>query len=78
MGFGVPVTGATLINSGVKNVDYLIIGSRLSLSDLGFYFRAFELGVDYQRKATVALAAHRPAHVLAREQYATLNEARRA
>jgi PST family polysaccharide transporter len=49
-GFGafaalVGVTGALY-----QNVDYMILGARLSPRQVGFYWRAYTLGVDYQSK----------------------------
>jgi O-antigen/teichoic acid export membrane protein len=32
------------------NVDYMILGARLSPRQVGFYWRAYTLGVDYQSK----------------------------
>jgi O-antigen/teichoic acid export membrane protein len=50
VGFGafsglVGVTGALYLN-----VDYMILGARLSPRQVGFYWRAYTLGVDYQSK----------------------------
>ena len=32
------------------NIDYMILGARLSPREVGFYWRAYTLGVDYQSK----------------------------
>jgi O-antigen/teichoic acid export membrane protein len=49
-GFGafsalVGVTGTLYMN-----IDYMILGARLSPREVGFYWRAYTLGVDYQSK----------------------------
>ena len=55
-GFGafsalVGVTGALYLN-----VDYMILGARLSPRQVGFYWRAYTLGVDYQSKISGIMA----------------------
>jgi lipopolysaccharide exporter len=50
--FGLPAALATLVNTGLRNVDYAILAARLSPAQVGFYWRAFQLGVEYQRKVT--------------------------
>lgn len=49
-GFGLPAAGAAVLYTGYRNVDYLILGARLGAAQVGFYFRAFQLAVEYQRK----------------------------
>lgn len=55
-GFGafsgmVGVAGALYLN-----VDYMILGARLSPRQVGFYWRAYTLGVDYQSKISGIMA----------------------
>ncbi|MGH2968548.1 MAG: oligosaccharide flippase family protein, partial [Solirubrobacteraceae bacterium] len=49
-GFGLPNAGAALASIGSQNVDYLILAARLDLTLVGFYWRGYQLGVEYQRK----------------------------
>jgi PST family polysaccharide transporter len=39
----------------LRNIDYLIIGARLSPRQVGIYYRAFQFGAQYQSKVTVVL-----------------------
>ncbi|MBM2823982.1 MAG: oligosaccharide flippase family protein, partial [Thermoleophilia bacterium] len=48
--FALPVTLSSLVYSTFRNVDYAILGARMSAADVGFYLRAHQLGVDYQSK----------------------------
>jgi lipopolysaccharide exporter len=48
--FGLPAAGAGLMFGSFRNVDYAIIGARLGVTQLGYYFRSYQLGVEYQRK----------------------------
>ncbi|HEU4736217.1 MAG TPA: oligosaccharide flippase family protein [Solirubrobacterales bacterium] len=50
VGFGAPASGAGLLHVAITNVDYTILAARLSASQVGFYWRAFQLGVVYQDK----------------------------
>lgn len=50
LGFGGPASGAGLLHVAITNVDYTILAARLSSSQVGFYWRAFQLGVVYQDK----------------------------
>ncbi len=47
---GAPAAGAGLASIGTRNVDYAILGARLSAAQVGYYYRAFTLGVEYERK----------------------------
>jgi O-antigen/teichoic acid export membrane protein len=49
---GAPAAGAGLAGIGSRNVDYAILGARLSPAAVGFYYRAFTLGVEYERKVS--------------------------
>jgi O-antigen/teichoic acid export membrane protein len=50
--YGVPATGAALLSIMFNNEDSVIVGARLGGAALGFYYRAFSLGVSYQRRAS--------------------------
>ncbi len=50
VGFGAPASGAGLLHVAITNVDYTILAARLSAAQVGFYWRAFQLGVVYQDK----------------------------
>jgi O-antigen/teichoic acid export membrane protein len=54
--FGAPTALSTLVFTGFQNVDYAVIGARLNTTQLAFYYRAFQYGVDYQRKVSQILA----------------------
>lgn len=51
-GFGIPAALQALSWVGFRNVDYVIIGSRLGAAQVGYYFRAFQFGVEYQSKVS--------------------------
>ena len=53
--FGLPsgLAGAAVVGYG--NVDYLILGATLSPAKVGFYYRAFTLGVQYERKISAII-----------------------
>ena len=50
--FGGPAALSSLAFSGIRNVDYAIVGARLGAAQVGFYWRGFQFAVDYQRKLT--------------------------
>jgi O-antigen/teichoic acid export membrane protein len=54
--FGTPTALSTLVFASFQNVDYAMIGARLNTAQLAFYYRAFQYGVDYQRKISQILA----------------------
>ena len=56
IGFGAPAAGSSLLWTTEQNIDYLILGARLSPSQLGFYWRAYTVGVEYQAKITAVMA----------------------
>jgi len=41
---------------GYGNIDYLILGARLSPAQVGFYYRAYTLGVQYEAKISDIIA----------------------
>jgi lipopolysaccharide exporter len=47
---GAPAAGAGLAGIGSRNVDYAILGTRLPPAMVGYYYRAFTIGVEYERK----------------------------
>ena len=48
--FAAPVALSSLVYSTFRNIDYAILGVRLSAAQVGYYYRAYQLGVDYQSK----------------------------
>jgi PST family polysaccharide transporter len=48
--FGFPTMLSSLSRSGFRNVDYAIVAAMLGPAAAGLYWRAFQLGVEYQRK----------------------------
>jgi lipopolysaccharide exporter len=52
LGFGASAGMASVVYSAYQNIDYLIIGARLGAAELGYYWRAFQLGVEYQGKVS--------------------------
>lgn len=48
--FGVPASASALFFTAVRNVDYALVSARLSAAQVGFYYRAYTLAVDYQLK----------------------------
>jgi O-antigen/teichoic acid export membrane protein len=47
---GAPAAGAGLAGIGTRNADYAILGAQLTSAQVGFYYRAFTIGVEYERK----------------------------
>jgi O-antigen/teichoic acid export membrane protein len=50
--FAAPVTFSSLVYSVFRNADYVILAGRLPAKDVGLYWRAYQLGVDYQSKVS--------------------------
>jgi lipopolysaccharide exporter len=50
LGFGGPASAAGLLHVAITNADYTILAARLSATQVGLYWRAFQLGVVYQDK----------------------------
>jgi O-antigen/teichoic acid export membrane protein len=48
--FGAPASAAGLLHVGITNVDYAVLAARLGSTQVGLYWRAFQLGVVYQDK----------------------------
>ncbi|HSZ05143.1 MAG TPA: oligosaccharide flippase family protein [Solirubrobacteraceae bacterium] len=52
LSFGAPASFAAASWFGFRNCDYAIIGARLGAVPTGLYFRAYTLGVEYQKKVS--------------------------
>jgi PST family polysaccharide transporter len=48
--FGAPASAAGILHVAITNVDYAVLAARLSSTQVGLYWRAFQLGVAYQDK----------------------------
>jgi O-antigen/teichoic acid export membrane protein len=48
--FGAPASAAGVLYVAITNVDYAVLAARLSSTQVGLYWRAFQLGVAYQDK----------------------------
>ena len=48
--FGGPASAAGVVFVAISNVDYAVLAARLSPAQVGIYWRAFQLGVQYQDK----------------------------
>jgi lipopolysaccharide exporter len=53
--FGGPAALATVAWTGFRNGDYAVIGSVLGPAQAGFYWRAYQLAVEYQSKIAVSM-----------------------
>ena len=54
-GYGVPASAAAVAWTGFANGDYAVLAARLGTAAAGMYWRAYSLGIDYQRKASVVM-----------------------
>ena len=54
--FGMPATAAGFAGVTYRNVDYMILGARLPSMIVGFYYRAFTVGVEYERRLSGIVA----------------------
>ncbi len=48
--FGLPATAAGFAGVWYRNIDYMILGARLPAVVVGYYYRAFTVGVEYERR----------------------------
>jgi len=48
--FGIWAALATVAGTLFTNIDYAILGARLPPQEVGFYWRAYQVGVEYQSK----------------------------
>lgn len=55
IGYGLPASLASVSWVGFRNGDYAIVGARLGAAQAGFYWRAFQLAVEYQRKISMVM-----------------------
>lgn len=53
--FGIPASLAGLAYVARRNVDYVILAAKLPFALVGFYWRAFQLGAEYQGKVSGAV-----------------------
>ena len=56
LSYGAPATLAAFSWAGFRNGDYAIVGARLGAAQAGFYWRGFQLAVEYQRKVSTVMA----------------------
>jgi PST family polysaccharide transporter len=54
--YGGPAALACIAWTGFRNGDYAIIGGRLGAAQAGFYWRGYQLAVEYQRKISSVMA----------------------
>ncbi len=57
LSFGGPASMAAASWFGFRNCDYAIIGARLGAVPTGFYFRAYTLSVEYQKKISNVMSS---------------------
>ena len=57
LAYGGPASLACLCWAGFRNGDYAIVGARLGAAQAGFYWRGFQLAVEYQRKVSVVMSS---------------------
>jgi lipopolysaccharide exporter len=55
LGYGGPAALACVAWTGFRNGDYAIVGARLGTAQAGFYWRGYQLGVEYQRKISTVM-----------------------
>jgi PST family polysaccharide transporter len=55
LGYGLPASLASVSWVGFRNSDYAIIGARLGAVEAGYYFRAYQLAVEYQKKISLVM-----------------------
>jgi O-antigen/teichoic acid export membrane protein len=53
--FGFPAGFTALIYTLYRNVDYAILAARLGAAQLGFYWRAFQLGIEYPGRVSAIM-----------------------
>jgi O-antigen/teichoic acid export membrane protein len=54
--YGGPAMLACFSWAGFRNGDYAIVGARLGAAQAGFYFRGFQLAVEYQGKISAVMS----------------------
>jgi lipopolysaccharide exporter len=53
--FGIPAGLSSVVYSVSRNIDYLVLAGRLRPADVGFYWRGFTMGVEYQSKLSIVM-----------------------
>lgn len=53
--YGAPAALACVAWTGFRNGDYAIVGAKLGTGQAGFYWRSYQLSVEYQRKISVLM-----------------------
>lgn len=53
--YGIPTSASALAAIAYSNIDYAILGARLGATDLGLYWRAYQLGAEYQGKISIVM-----------------------
>jgi PST family polysaccharide transporter len=53
--YGLPAGLASASWVGFRNCDYAIVGARLGVLQAGYYFRAYTLAVEYQKKVSLVM-----------------------
>jgi lipopolysaccharide exporter len=59
LAFGIPAALSGISWTAFRNVDFSVVGARLGTTQAGFYWRAYQVGIEYQRK--VGSAVHQVA-----------------
>ena len=54
--YGGPAALACVAWTGFRNGDYAIVGARLGAAQAGFYWRGYQLAVEYQRKISTVMS----------------------
>jgi PST family polysaccharide transporter len=57
LAYGGPASLACVCWAGFRNGDYAIVGARLGAAQAGFYWRGFQLAVEYQRKISMVMTS---------------------
>jgi O-antigen/teichoic acid export membrane protein len=57
LSYGGPASLAAICWAGFRNGDYAIVGARLGAAQAGFYYRGFQLAVEYQRKISMIMTS---------------------
>lgn len=55
--YGGPASLAAVCWTGFRNGDYAIVGARLGAAQAGYYWRGFQLAVEYQRKISTIMSS---------------------
>ena len=55
LSFGLPAGGEAVLASAFKSIDYLVLSTRLSPANVGYYWRAFSIAVEYQQKVGLVM-----------------------